>query len=156
MIGLEDRIALASEIRTIQPAVADANVHLDFLRGAVESGSRESFGEYVRWAARMLDARRMGPEHMAQNLEQIRDVLIARLTNPNKDVAAQVLDYGAQLARTPLEADALPQSFSRRAIRSARSTSTCFSMPCTRWGGYGSATRSQWLRSIWRRRLPSS
>ncbi|HYO13152.1 MAG TPA: cobalamin B12-binding domain protein, partial [Thermoanaerobaculia bacterium] len=37
--------------------IEDAGFHIDFLAGALEVGAPEAFGEYVRWARRVLEAR---------------------------------------------------------------------------------------------------
>jgi len=135
--ALQDRVALAEEIRGQQSTVAeqvtvefferhpdwklrygqrghlrgveDACFHMDFLRGAVESGSGESFGEYVRWAVRMLKARHIGPEFLAENLEQIADALGRALTTANKEVALRILHDGARLAQSTVEPEPAQQ-----------------------------------------------
>ncbi len=134
--AIEKRILLGEEIRSIQSDIAervtdefferhpdwkeqygmrgrirgieDANFHLDFLCGAVESGTEETFGEYVRWAVRMLEARKIGAEFFAENLEQIRDALEGTLRNPGKEIALRILTEGARLARSSRNAEPAP------------------------------------------------
>jgi len=55
--------------------VEDVGYHLDFLAGALESGSVAAFEEYARWAARVLAARGIAPSFVAENLRQIAEAL---------------------------------------------------------------------------------
>lgn len=59
--------------------VEDGAFHVDFLAGAVESGSREAFEEYARWTSRMLAARGISAVQSAEFLlivaqESVRDL----------------------------------------------------------------------------------
>src|SRR5215472_1202496 len=51
----------------------DACFHIDFLRGAVEADSAPAFMDYVSWTARVLGARGIAPDFLAENLQQIAD-----------------------------------------------------------------------------------
>ena len=51
--------------------IEDAGYHQDFLAAAIESNELASFSEYTRWAARMLQARRIGTVFLIENLQQI-------------------------------------------------------------------------------------
>lgn len=59
--------------------VEDAGHHLDFLAGALESGSVAAFEEYARWVARVLAARGIAPAFVAENLRQIAEALRSHL-----------------------------------------------------------------------------
>jgi methanogenic corrinoid protein MtbC1 len=60
--------------------IQDAGCHIDFLRGAVEAGSIEAFGQYAVWAAGVLAARGILPHYLVENLEQIEKALRTALT----------------------------------------------------------------------------
>ena len=64
----------------VQHGFEDACFHIDFLRGAIEAGSVEAFEDYVRWTERMLGARGIAPEFLAENLRQIGDAMRAILS----------------------------------------------------------------------------
>lgn len=49
----------------------DAAFHVDFLAGAVLSGSPASFETYARWTAGVLAARGIEPRFLVENLEQV-------------------------------------------------------------------------------------
>lgn len=59
--------------------IEDAGFHIDFLAGALEVGAPEAFGEYVRWARRVLEARGIAAAFLKENLEQIERELLTRL-----------------------------------------------------------------------------
>jgi MerR family transcriptional regulator, light-induced transcriptional regulator len=59
--------------------IEDAGFHLDFLAGSLEVGAPEAFGEYVRWARRVLEARGIAAVFLKENLEQIERELLTRL-----------------------------------------------------------------------------
>ena len=64
----------------VQHGFEDACFHIDFLRGAIEAGSAEAFKEYVRWAEKVLGARGIASEYLAENLRQIGDATRATLS----------------------------------------------------------------------------
>ena len=64
----------------VEHGFEDACFHIDFLRGAIEAGSEEAFKEYVRWTERVLGARGIASEYLAENLRQIGDATRATLT----------------------------------------------------------------------------
>ena len=49
----------------------DTRFHLEFLCGALESGSPESFADYSRWTGSMLAARGIANDSLAENFERI-------------------------------------------------------------------------------------
>lgn len=53
----------------------DAAFHLDFLAGAVESGSPGAFADYATWTGQVLAARGIEPTFLIENLEQIGEAL---------------------------------------------------------------------------------
>lgn len=70
--------------RATRFGIEDAGYHLDFLAGAIEANSPESFATYARWSAGVLGARGIAPAALAENLEQIETALALRL--PPSDV----------------------------------------------------------------------
>ena len=50
---------------------ADACFHVAFLAGAIEAGSPEMFGDYMRWTARMLGARGIAAHTLEENLDHL-------------------------------------------------------------------------------------
>jgi MerR family transcriptional regulator, light-induced transcriptional regulator len=64
----------------VQHGFEDACFHIDFLRGAIEAGSTEEFKEYVRWTEKVLGARGITVEYLAENLRQIGDAARAKLS----------------------------------------------------------------------------
>lgn len=59
-------------------AVEDAQFHIEFLAGALQAGSPEAFGDYVRWARRVLEARSIAAAVLRESLGQIESALLAR------------------------------------------------------------------------------
>ncbi len=79
--------------------VEDARFHLDFLAGAVESGSPGAFADYGRWTAEVLDARGIDPAFVAENLEQVGDALQEVLDPEDREFVSATLRPGIQAAR---------------------------------------------------------
>jgi len=105
--NITERLQLAGKLRSVREAVAeqaaseflerhpdwvrrygekahnsgveDARLHLNFLAGAIESGSPHAFADYGRWAARMLSSRGIEPRFLAENFDQIGRAALARL-----------------------------------------------------------------------------
>jgi methanogenic corrinoid protein MtbC1 len=65
--------------RAVSAGVQDAGYHLAFLAAAVESGEPAAFAAYARWAGRVLAARGIAIPFLAENIEQIRHEVFARL-----------------------------------------------------------------------------
>src|SRR5262249_25486335 len=59
--------------RGVERGREDVCFHIDFLRGAIEADGAAPFEDYVCWAARVLGARGIAPEFLAENLQQIAD-----------------------------------------------------------------------------------
>jgi methanogenic corrinoid protein MtbC1 len=59
--------------RGVERGREDACFHIDFLRGAIEADSTAAFEDYVCWTARLLSARGIAPDFLAENLKQIAD-----------------------------------------------------------------------------------
>ena len=53
----------------------DTRFHIDFLCGAMEAGSAESFADYALWTTRMLDARGIAAHSLEENLTRISSQL---------------------------------------------------------------------------------
>lgn len=88
--------------------IEDALYHLDFLAGAVESGSPAAFADYARWAAQMLAARGIAPTFLRENLEQIGAALVTRLTGPEHEAVGTCIEAGVAAAVAPAPAGAEP------------------------------------------------
>jgi methanogenic corrinoid protein MtbC1 len=83
--------------------IEDARFHVDFLAGAIEAGSPEPFAAYVRWAARLLLARRIAPVFLVENLRQIGDALRVRLEGEAAGLVLRTVDAGIAAASEPPE-----------------------------------------------------
>lgn len=79
--------------------VEDARFHLEFLAGAVESGSPAAFADYGRWTAGMLASRDIAPRFLVENFEQVRDGLKARLAPQDHDLVREVVQAGIEGAQ---------------------------------------------------------
>lgn len=78
--------------------IQDARYHIDFLRGAVEAGSVEAFGQYAAWAAGVLAARGILPHYLVENLEQIEEALRTALTEEQHSAILPILAEGKKEA----------------------------------------------------------
>ncbi|MEX2531783.1 MAG: cobalamin-dependent protein [Gemmatimonadota bacterium] len=78
--------------------VEDVRFHLDFLAGAVESGSPAAFADYGRWTAGMLESRDIAPHFLVENFEQLGDALETRLDAEEHDLILGMLDAGIEAA----------------------------------------------------------
>jgi MerR family transcriptional regulator, light-induced transcriptional regulator len=93
----EERYGELARIRGVE----DAIFHIDFLAGAVESGSPEAFADYGRWTAGMLSARGISPPFLVENLEQVRDALVHRLDPQDHGIVQDVVRAGIEGALSP-------------------------------------------------------
>jgi MerR family transcriptional regulator, light-induced transcriptional regulator len=106
-------------------AVEDAEYHVEFLAAAVEAGSAGLFGNYLRWAGRLLDARGVPrallignvhdvttavlagePVEAARLVIDIRDGALAILTQPEPELSAASGDSAELAASRDLLVDA--------------------------------------------------
>ncbi len=60
--------------------IEDASHHIDFLAGAIESGSLAAFCDYARWCTRLLRGLGMAPKFLAENLQQIAQHMAGKVT----------------------------------------------------------------------------
>jgi methanogenic corrinoid protein MtbC1 len=67
----------------------DYRFHIEFLAGAIEAGSPESFASYSRWTARMLAARGITAHTLGECLAQL-EIHLARVLLPDEAQAAAV------------------------------------------------------------------
>jgi len=86
----------------------DACFHLEFLAGAIEAGSPETFGDYARWTARMLGARGIQAHNLRENLSQLEKHLSAVLLPEERDAVSTFLARGREAIAQP-EPAAEPQ-----------------------------------------------
>jgi methanogenic corrinoid protein MtbC1 len=76
----------------VERGVEDARFHIEFLAGAIETGNREAFPEYLRWAARVLGARNIQSHFLIENIDQVRAGLNARLAAEQASLLNDVVD----------------------------------------------------------------
>ena len=84
-----------------QFCTADVGFHLDFLAGAIESGSPQAFGEYARWTARMLGARGIGAHTLEENLGRLEKHLSLVLLPEERDAVLNFLARGREDCMKP-------------------------------------------------------
>jgi MerR family transcriptional regulator, light-induced transcriptional regulator len=77
----------------------DARFHLDFLCGALEAGSPESFADYALWTARMLGARGIPAHSLEENFAQIAVHLAAALSPEEHAEVSRFLDWAKTACR---------------------------------------------------------
>lgn len=61
--------------------IEDAGFHIDFLAGAIETGSVAAFCDYARWCSRLLSGYGIAPHFLAENLRQVGQALEAKITS---------------------------------------------------------------------------
>ncbi|MBA2269151.1 MAG: hypothetical protein H0W20_00950, partial [Chthoniobacterales bacterium] len=61
--------------------IEDAGFHIDFLEGAIETGSVAAFCDYARWCSRLLSGYGIAPHFLAENLRQVGQALEAKVTS---------------------------------------------------------------------------
>lgn len=61
--------------------IEDAGFHIDFLAGAIETGSEAAFCDYARWCGRLLSGYGIAPHFVAENLLQVGQALEAKVTS---------------------------------------------------------------------------
>ncbi len=74
--------------------IEDAKYHIDFLSGAIESGSTAPFEDYARWCSRMLASRGIGPEFVAENFQQIDEFLKPELSEESAEMISHFIEAG--------------------------------------------------------------
>jgi len=82
-----------------QFCTADACFHIEFLVGAIEAGSPEAFGDYLRWTARMLGARGITAHTLEENLEQLEWHLSGVLLPDERETVLAFLMRGRETCR---------------------------------------------------------
>jgi methanogenic corrinoid protein MtbC1 len=74
--------------------IEDARFHIDFLRGAVETGSTHAFEDYCEWAAGLLKSRGIATHFLVENLKQIETVLGPELRAEEQVIVARFMQAG--------------------------------------------------------------
>ena len=74
--------------------IEDAGFHIDFLRGAVESGSIQAFEDYCEWAAGLLKSRTIASHFLVENLTQIETALRSGLSPEQQTLVARIMEAG--------------------------------------------------------------
>ena len=83
--------------------IEDACYHLDFLSGALASGSIASFEHYAQWVSRVLQSRGIDPRFVVENLDQLEAALRPHLTAEEGAVITSVLSAGREACSPTLE-----------------------------------------------------
>ncbi len=76
--------------------IDDACFHIDFLAGAVESGTHAPFEDYARWTVRMLSARQIPAHFVAENLGQVEQALGSKLAEPEQQFIGSFIRAGCE------------------------------------------------------------
>ena len=92
----QEKYGGAARVRGIE----DAEFHVDFLAGAIESGSIEAFEQYARWTARVLGSRGIDARFLIENLMQLSGWFDSSLED-GSDVVRQYIDAACSAARQP-------------------------------------------------------
>ena len=74
--------------------IEDAGFHVDFLRGAVETGSVHAFEDYCEWAAGLLKSRGIASHFLVENLTQIETALVSRLSGGEQELIVPFMVAG--------------------------------------------------------------
>jgi methanogenic corrinoid protein MtbC1 len=90
------RFGNAARIRGLE----DARFHIDFLAGAVQSGSASAFDNYALWTARVLDARGIEPHFLIENLQQAGTELRSTLDAEDSATIQRFIDGACTVIRT--------------------------------------------------------
>lgn len=88
-----DWIARYGELARVR-GEEDAAYHVDFLAGALRTGSAAAFEDYARWAARVLEARRIPRAFLEENLVQVEEALARHVTSEEAAALRHVLAAG--------------------------------------------------------------
>lgn len=84
-----------------QFCTADACFHIDFLAGALEAGSPEAFGDYMRWTARMLGARGISAHTLDEILAHLERHLSPTLVAEERTAVSTFLARGREACAEP-------------------------------------------------------
>jgi methanogenic corrinoid protein MtbC1 len=93
----------------------DARFHIDFLCGALEAGSPESFADYALWTTRMLGARGIAAHTLVETFAQLASQLAAVLS---PDAYSEALSFltraknACEEAASPAEPEESPAALS--------------------------------------------
>lgn len=84
-----------------QRGLEDAAFHAEFLASAIESGSEAQFADYARWTARVLSSRDIDATFLSENITQVRDALVLRLSSEDMREVSRIVDAGLQALSQP-------------------------------------------------------
>ncbi len=76
--------------RARRRGIEGAIFHQQFLGAAIEAGKPRLFGEYLRWATGVLEARGIAPHFLRENVEEISKVLQSKLP---VELAAELSEF---------------------------------------------------------------
>jgi hypothetical protein len=89
--------------------IEDAAHHLDFIASAVDSGSVPALRDYARWCSRVLKARGIAPQFLAENLAQIGGTLASKISPPG--LIAPLIENAIEASLEPAESAASSGSY---------------------------------------------
>ncbi len=81
--------------------IEDAGFHIDFLAGAIETGSLAAFCDYARWSSRVLSGYGIAPHFLAENLRQVGQALEAKIPSAEGMIGRFVLAAADASLETP-------------------------------------------------------
>lgn len=81
--------------------IEDTASHIDFLQGAIVSGSSTAFADYARWAARALAARGVEPKYLAEKFRQIEKALNENLSDAESHIVSTYIEAGCAACEEP-------------------------------------------------------
>ncbi len=130
---MRERVALADKLRALKSAAAegvtdaflarhpdwverygerarrfgleDAAYHVDFLAGAVETGSAAPFEEYARWTVRTLTARGIAGSFVKENLAQVGAFYASRLSPAEQQLTELIVGAACRACDEPVGSD---------------------------------------------------
>jgi len=94
--------------RVRQLCKADACSHIEFLAGAIDAGSPESFASYSRWSARMLAARGIAAPTLGENFAQLEKHIAQVLLPDEAEMVGTFLTRGREVCEQPQPPPDLP------------------------------------------------
>jgi methanogenic corrinoid protein MtbC1 len=80
--------------RGVKRGYEDACFHIDFLCGAIETGSLGAFEDYARWTANVLQARGIARQFVQENLQQVGNALQTVLSGAELAYAEEFIRAG--------------------------------------------------------------
>lgn len=90
--------------------IEDAGFHIDYLTGAIESGSVAAFEDYARWTTRVLSSRGIAPVFLVENFQQLEQAILPHLIGLQSVIEQLIQAGSAACAPTDPELAAAQQN----------------------------------------------